>query len=257
MVGHKRFYEYIVLLCEKYASGYTARLMTATAYIVLDGHPNRLCDLVAEAVVDECLRRDPSSLLAVRVFGGHGALMVSGEWVSRAEFDCAQLVRAVCKESGAGDVEPFVHLGIPRPVWADARAKGIATETVIAKGYATRSTREFLPPAAVFAHDVAKRLRDARLHQTAFSWLGADGFVWVESDGNQLKQVGVQVEHKEGIVPKQIQSEIFSHILKPIGGEEGVKYRVNAQGPFTVGGFSGACGQSGRRIWICWARSHA
>jgi S-adenosylmethionine synthetase len=219
--------------------------MQTMAYAVLDGHPNRLCDLVAEAIVDECLRRDPKSAMGVRVLGGRGAIMVSGEWVSRAEFDGAQFVRMVCAEAGAGDVEPFVHVGIPQPVWAQAREKGVATETVVAKGYATRSTREQLPPGAVFAHDLVRRLREARLHNAAFSWLGADGFVWVESQGNHVKHLGVQVQHAEGIGVGQVQSELFERVLRPMSGGEGVQYRVNAQGPFTTGGFAVGCGQSG------------
>lgn len=210
------------------------------------GHPNSVCDMVAEAIVDECLRRDPKAKVAIRVLGGHGAMMVSGQWSTRAEFDVGQLVKKVYAEAGYTDeIEPFIHLGAPRADWLEARQKGLPTELTVVKGYATSATREGLPSALVLAREIARKVQEARLHDSHMAWLRPDGYAWVAMEGSRTVQMGVQVQHAESISLAQIQTDIFERLLRPLSSEAGIKYVVNPQGVYTAGGFLNASGQSG------------
>ena len=135
-----------------------------TARIKLPGHPDKACDLVAEAIVDEYLRRDPATRIELSVTGGHGALFISGDVASEADFDVAALVNRTLGSIGVMDeMEPFVSLERVVAEQLPAFASGPELP-VIVTGYATSETPERIPSPVLFAKRIAKRLQDLREH---------------------------------------------------------------------------------------------
>ncbi|MEK7108150.1 MAG: methionine adenosyltransferase domain-containing protein [Patescibacteria group bacterium] len=223
--------------------------MMKVAESVLAGHPDKVCDQVADAIVDEFLHRDSHARVQVEVFAGHGAMMISGDVDSRADFDCAAIAKRVYKDIGYDDVvEPFVHLGTTEREWAALVSKGAACEPAICHGFATAATREMLPQVQVFAHALARQLDEARKHDEKMRWVKPDGRVLVVMDGKEVTHVVIFCQHDAGVKVQEVHSGMLERVIRPvIGSLDHVKLFVNPAGPFTQGGLSCATGQSGRR----------
>ncbi len=223
--------------------------MVKVAEQVLAGHPDKICDQVADAIVDEFLRRDDKARLHIEVFAGHGAMMISGDVDSRADFDCSAIAKRVYKDTGYEDeVEPFVHLGSPEREWAPLVSKGAACDQVICHGFATAATREMLPLSVVFAQALARQLDEARRHDDKMRWLKPDGRVLVACEGNKVTHVVIFCEHDAGVKVQEVHNGMLEKVIRPVvGALDNVKLFVNPAGPFTRGGLSCAAGQSGRR----------
>ena len=217
---------------------------------MLAGHPDKLCDQVADAIVDEFLRRDADARVDVQVFAGHGAMMVSGEVASVADFDVSTIAKRVYREAGYKDeIEPFVHLGNHDREWSALVAKGAASDQVVCHGYATKATREMVPPPVVYANALAQKIDEAREHDAAMKWLRPDGRVLVGMRGRDVTHVSVFVQHDKDVKVQEIHGGMLNRVIEPvIGSVENVKLFVNPAGPFTQGGLSCSTGQSGRRV---------
>lgn len=213
------------------------------------GHPDKLCDQVADTILDEFLRRDKETRANIEVFAGHGAMMISGEVESRADFDVGQIAKKVYKDAGYDDdIEPFVHLGSLKREWSDSISQNAASDHAVCYGYATKATREMLPPPVVFAHALARKLDEARQHNSAMQWVRPDGRVLVAMDGRDITHVSIFVSHAKGTRVQEVHGGVLEHVIKPvIGSVENVKLFVNPAGPFTQGGLSCYTGLSGRR----------
>lgn len=158
------------------------RLVTAES--VRAGHPDKLCDQVADAILDAYLRQDPNARVAVEVFSTAGKMLIGGEITSKAKVDCGRIVADTIDRIGytMGDLcegpydqmelEIRIHDQSPdisAAVGADDLGAG---DQGIVVGYATNETAEYLPLPVVLAHRICKRLDELK-PQT--SWLGADG----------------------------------------------------------------------------------
>jgi S-adenosylmethionine synthetase len=223
--------------------------MRKIAESFLMGHPDKLCDQVADTIVDEFLRRDKETRANIEVFAGHGAMMISGEVDSRADFDVGQIAKRVYKDAGYDDdIEPFVHLGSMKREWTESMAKNSATNHAICYGYATKATREMLPTPVVYAHALAQKIDEARQHNSSMKWLKPDGRVMVAMQGREVTHVSIFVSHAKNTKVQEVHGGILEHVIKPvIGSVENVKLFVNPAGPFTKGGLSCNTGQSGRQ----------
>ncbi|MFA5092136.1 MAG: S-adenosylmethionine synthetase N-terminal domain-containing protein, partial [Candidatus Paceibacterota bacterium] len=143
-----------------------------TVESVTEGHPDKVCDQIADAILDAYLTRDPLSRVAIEVFGSHGAVMIGGEVTSEAEVDPVQVARAVYKEVGYDDdIEVFTNIEEQSPDIARGVDTGGAGDQGIMYGYATAETPEFLPAPVVFAHRLAWGLGNLRRHHSEFAWL--------------------------------------------------------------------------------------
>ena len=224
--------------------------MIKVAQTMLTGHPDKVCDQVADAIIDEFLRRDELSKGSVHVFGGHGAMMISGSIESRADFDCSQIAKRVYRDAGYDDeIEPFVHLGVPLREDIGVMPANASRAQAVCYGFATNQTREMLPPAVVYAQSLARKIDEARMHDSEMKWLLPDGRVLVAMDGKEVKQVVVFAQHTKNATVQDIHGGILNRILRPIiGKEDGIKLYVNPTGSFTGGGLASHTGQSGRRV---------
>ncbi|MCR4312592.1 MAG: methionine adenosyltransferase domain-containing protein [Candidatus Uhrbacteria bacterium] len=216
----------------------------------LAGHPDKVCDHIVEAIVDEYLRRDPLSRMDIQALGSHGMIMLGGIVDSRADFDASEIARRTYEKTGYTDaVELFVNLERPTAEEGRVMVRGGAQGTAIVYGYATRETREMLPRAVVFANLLAQRIDDLRRSDTRFSWLKPDGKLQIATEGDRVIAATVIIEHDSAIDLPHVQGQILEHAIVPVLGDiEHMKILVNPAGPFTHGGFGANAGVSGRKV---------
>lgn len=228
-----------------FAHGVKCGGMRKAAEAVTAGHPDKVCDQIADAIVDEYLRRDPEARVNVSVLGSRGMLVVGGEVRSKADFDVAALAKQTYADIGYAD-EPEVFANVDV---ADEPARGprLPVDACVVNGYATRETREMLPRAFVFANNMARRLDDLRRANPEFSWLLPDGKVQVIAERERVVCVTVQAAHAPNIAPNDVRTAILERVVSPTVGEEGVQLYINPLGAFVNAGFAAASGMSGRK----------
>lgn len=216
----------------------------------LAGHPDKVCDLLVESVVDEYLRRDLLSKLDIQALGSNGMVMVGGVVDSRADFDVADIAKQAYTSLGYTEpIELFVNLERPSEERLRTPRVAGASGTAIVYGYATRETRELMPRSVVYANALARRIDDLRRTDTRFSWLRPDGKVQLAMQGDKIVSVTVIAAHTEDMDLTQVQTLLLEHAVVPVLGDvEGVKVFINPVGPFTTGGFTLNAGVSGRKI---------
>lgn len=223
--------------------------MLKTVEVPLSGHPDKICDQIVDAILDEYLRRDPNSRVDIQALGSHGMLMIGGSVDSRADFDCGEIAKRVYKEIGYNDdIEPFVNIERPTEDMARNIVNGGSQGTAIVHGYATKETREFLPRAYVYANAIARRIDDLRKTDEGCGWLCPDGKVQLTMDGDRPVCVTVLVQHVDKMNLQQIKTQLVDQVISPIlGDQSGMKLFVNSGGYFCTGGFSAGGGASGRK----------
>jgi len=166
-----------------------------SATVRLPGHPDHACDLVAEAVVDEYLRRDPATRIRLAVIGGRGVMFVSGDVASQADFDVSAIVKRTLGSLGVTDeIEPFVSLEAVAPERL-AAFRMCSAAPVTVTGYATSETPEGIPSTLAVARRAAKRLEEKRKSDPEWFWLGPDAEVVASADGAKTSKITVMVEH--------------------------------------------------------------
>ncbi|MBP9827706.1 methionine adenosyltransferase domain-containing protein [Patescibacteria group bacterium] len=216
----------------------------------LSGHPDKVCDLIVESVVDEYLRRDPMSKMDIQALGANGMVVVGGAVESKADFDVTEIARRAYASVGYSDeVEFFVNVEKPREEPSrDVKSRG-AQGTAIVYGYATRETREMLPRSVVYAQALARRIDELRQGDERFSWLRPDGKVQLAMEGDRIVHAAIIAAHTQEVDAAQVQALLFDHAVTPVLGPcEGVKVFVNPVGGFTTGGFCMNAGVSGRKV---------
>ncbi len=222
----------------------------------LSGHPDKICDILVESVVDEYLRRDPLSRMDIQALGSNGMVMLGGVVDSKADFDVAEVARTAYANIGYEEpVEFFVNLEksskaegkMPQGL-TSVKERG-AQGSAIVYGYATRETREMLPPAVVFAQALARRIDDLRKTDQRFSWLQPDGKVQLAMVDGKIEHVTVIAAHKEEMDLSRVQTALLEEAIVPVlGSIEGTKLFINPGGAFTTGGFTMNAGVSGRKV---------
>jgi len=174
--------------------------MIKTAEMARCGHPDRLCDIISDALVDEFIKQDPMSRVAIDVVGGHNIIYVIGEVSTKGYVDVPKIVKEVYREIGYTDnVGVVVNIVEQSPEIRDLANTG-AGDSGIMVGYATRETAEMLPLEVV----ICKRVCDLL---DTLPYLGPDGKVQATIDGTELKTLIVSVQGKESY-------DMASHLVK-------------------------------------------
>lgn len=223
-----------------------------TSESVTEGHPDKVCDLIADALLDGHLRQDPESRTAFEVFGSHGMLVIGGEVRSGADVDLEAVARETYADIGYDDEpELFVNVEVQSPDIAQGVDTGGAGDQGIMYGYATVETPSFLPPTVVYAHALTGRLADLRKHDPAFSWLGPDGKAQVTMEKGKVSSVVVSTQHSPEIETEQIRMMLVDQLIGPvIGDTRGFGMHINPTGRFVLGGFSADTGLTGRKLMV-------
>ena len=176
-------------------------------------------------------------------------MMIGGEVTSTADFDSGALAKKVYEEIGYhDDLEVFVNIETQSDEMK--RIHNGVTDNVVVNGYATTETRELMPRAVVYAHNLARRLDDLRRTDPSFSWLKPDGKVQITMDGSQVKAVTILASHQVSMKDRDVQTALLERVLIPVVGEEGVQITINPIGSFTEVGFRADSGSSGRKVTV-------
>lgn len=214
-----------------------------SATVRLPGHPDAICDLLAEVVVDEYLRRDPESQVRCHVHGGAGALFVSGNVMSSADYDVSRVIQNALGRLGITEShEIFVALEVKG---VDARGGSVPFKRgpVTVAGAAFAETPERIPETVSVARRAAKWLEEKRTSDPEWFWLGPDGDVTVIADKRAPSRLHVEVEHgARGL--DDVRARIREGVRTAIGAELSVS--VNAHGTRETRGLAVCSGASGQ-----------
>jgi len=221
-----------------------------TAEAATEGHPDKVCDQIADAILDAYLARDPSARVAVEVFGSHGLLVIGGEVTSEAQIDAEAVAKQVYTDIGyPNDIEVLVNLHKQSPEIAIGVDAGGAGDQGIMHGYATCETPEMMPYAQALAQRLAQGLTDLRRHDRDFKWLLPDGKTQITTDGGRVTKVVVSAQHDATMPVQEMQPRIIDALVKPLIKDlTGAEILINPLGSFHTGGFSADTGLTGRKI---------
>ncbi len=255
-----------------------------TSESVTEGHPDKVCDAVSDAILDACMEQDPMSRVACETASCTGFILVTGEITTKAQLDIPAIVRQTVNEIGYNDARtgfdghtcavmvaldkqsPDIAMGVDKALEArestlsDAQIEAIgAGDQGMMFGYATDETEEMMPYPISLAHKLARQLAKVRKDGT-LPYLRLDGKsqVSVEYDENgrpvRLEAVVLSTQHDEEISQEQIHADIRKYVFDPvIPGElvdENTKFFINPTGRFVIGGPHGDAGLTGRKIIV-------
>lgn len=223
-----------------------------TVESVTEGHPDKVCDQISDALLDEYLKQDPDSRVAVETFGGHGLLLIGGEVTTRAQVEPELVAANLYKEIGYDNtLEILTHVQKQSPDIAMGVDRGGAGDQGIMYGYATDETPEFLQKPVVMVHNLTKRLAFLRKNHPRFTWLGPDGKAQVTFEDGRVKTVLVSTQHLKDLDAETMRTLLISHLIEPVVGDiNGVEILINPTGKFMIGGFEGDTGLTGRKIMV-------
>lgn len=255
-----------------------------TSESVTEGHPDKICDAVSDAILDAMVAQDPMSRVACETCATTGLVMVMGEITSKANVDIAQIVRDTVNEIGYNrgkygfDAEtcavmitldkqsPDIAMGVDKAL--EARENTMSDDEIEAIGagdqgmmfgYATNETEEYMPYPIALAHKLARRLTEVRKNGT-LTYLRPDGKtqVTVEYDENgkpsRLDAVVLSTQHDPEVTQEQIHADIrkyvFDAVLPAEMVDENTRFYINPTGRFVIGGPHGDSGLTGRKIIV-------
>lgn len=224
---------------------------TYTVESVTSGHPDKICDQVSDAILDECLRQDPKSRVAVETFGSHGIFVIGGEVTSKAKFDAGKIAQKVYRDIGHKDkLKITTNIVRQSPDIAMGVDTGGAGDQGIMYGYATDETKEYLPLGIVLVHKLTQGLEKLR-KSGQIKWLMPDGKAQVTIVNGKVDTVLVSTQHKNTVKHDEIEKTLIKKLIKPIIGDlTHVKVLVNPTGKFVIGGFYGDTGLTGRKLMV-------
>ena len=225
---------------------------TFTVESVTSGHPDKICDQISDIILDEALKQDAGSRVAVEAFGGHGLLVIGGEITTNATIDFEKVVKQLYRDIGHKDeLNVIVNIAKQSPDIAQGVDTGGAGDQGIMYGYATDETPEFLPFALVKVHALAAGLERLRREEDDFTWLRPDGKTQLTIENGKLIAVLVSCQHDENTSQDRIRELLTQRLIEPeFESIKGLEILVNPTGKFVQGGFEADTGLTGRKIMV-------
>lgn len=255
-----------------------------TSESVTEGHPDKMCDIISDSILDELLKGDPLSRVACEISTTTGIIIVMGEITSKAYVDIPKIIRNTVREIGyTGEMSGFnadtcgiitmvdeQSADIAMGVNMALEAKKSETDNNINReigagdqgmmfGYATDETDTYMPYPIALAHKLAKRLTEVRKNGT-LKYLRPDGKTQVSveyDDKNEpfrLEAVVISAQHTPEVSQEQIHNDIKKYVLEPVLPpamvDEDTKIFINPTGRFVIGGPQGDSGLTGRKIIV-------
>lgn len=223
--------------------------MYRTAEYVMNGHPDKICDQIADCLLDEYLEKDPYSRVALEVMAGHGKIFISGEVTSKARPDYHKTINKLVKPLGVKNhVQIIKNVVVQSPEISRGVNTGGAGDQGIMVGCATAETPQFLPLEFVY---VRKIINELNALSQKIKFIGPDGKAQVTIEGNKPNVVLISVQHKKGIKPIQLRDFLFKKVVKKIfKNTKNIDFISNPSGSFVMGGIEADSGITGRKIVI-------
>ncbi len=246
------------------------RTFLFTSESVGEGHPDKICDQVSDAVLDAMLADDPESRVACECFATTGLIVVGGEITTRTYIDLQQLVRGVIREIGYDkdgyrfDANSCAVINVINHQSEDI-ALGVNTggagDQGMMFGFAIKETPELMPATIMYAHKLVKRLSEIRKKEPQIMpYLRPDAKsqVTIEySDTGEILRVDtvvISTQHDPDVTQSKIKEDVVEHVIKKVIPNDlldaRTKYYVNPTGKFVIGGPHGDTGLTGRKIIV-------
>ena len=234
---------------------------TFTAESVTSGHPDKLADLIADSILDECLEQDENSHVACEVMLAHNKCFISGEITTKAKVNYEQIAKETIADVGydadAIEYEVRIHEQSGDIAQAVGREEQGAGDQGIVYGYATDETLNFMPLPIELAHRLTDRLEECRVNGIIKGIL-PDGKSQVSIDYNgerfdKISSVIVSAQHEESKDLDELKTEILEKVIGKVLEEydlTGAEILINPSGRFVLGGFVADTGLTGRKLMV-------
>ncbi|MEK6966395.1 MAG: methionine adenosyltransferase [Thermoproteota archaeon] len=245
-----------------------------TSESVTEGHPDKICDQISDAFLDEYLRQDPDSRVAIETMTTTDFVAVVGEVTSTAKFDKQaqeEIVRKTIREIGydnpellfdASSCEIMIRLHKQSPNISQGVSSGEgkdqgAGDQGLMFGYATNETQELMPMPIILAHKLTKRLAEVR-KTLELPWVRPDGksqvsVEYVDGKPKRIEAIVISTQHAPNVSNDEISTKIIDKVIKPVCGNlwnDKIKIHINPTGKFEIGGPHGDSGLTGRKIIV-------
>lgn len=237
-----------------------------TSESVTEGHPDKVCDLIADSFVDAALSQDPNSNMAVEATIKDDFILVYGEANTKADIDYEKIAKDVMKEIGypedyrvmvvVNQQSPEIHNAVQREK-DGGELEVAAGDQGIMFGYATNETKEYMPSPIFFAHALSRQLSKVRRQHPDILKPDGKTQVSVEYKDNKparIDTIVISTQHAADIsqedLKKLVHEEVIDAVIPASMLDENTKYFINPSGSFVVGGSFGDSGTTGRKI-VC------
>ena len=248
-----------------------------TSESVGEGHPDKVCDQISDAILDECLRQDPESHVACETFATTNFVLVGGEITTKAKIDAEAIARKVACEIGYTDEafglngetmefvnkihtqSPDINQGVVGSGLDEFKGLQGAGDQGMMFGFACNETPELMPAPIIYSHKLLLKATELRKNKT-LPWLRPDAKsqVTIKYEGNKpihIDTVVISHQHNPEVSYETIKDEIINKIIIPVLEPTGLiddetKFFVNPTGRFVVGGPQGDAGLTGRKIIV-------
>jgi len=240
-----------------------------TSESVTEGHPDKICDQISDSILDEFLKRDLDSRIAVESMTTTGLVFVAGEVTSRGRIDIQQIVRNTIRDIGYDKSEygfdynncsvleslheqsPDISIGVTPNGFKEQGAG----DQGLMFGYATDETQELMPLPIAMAHKLSMTLSEVRRNKK-LEWIRPDGksqvsVTYEDSKPTRIDTVVVSTQHSPEVGLEQIRQEIIENVIKPVCSnwiDNNTKFLVNPTGRFVIGGPRADTGLTGRKV---------
>jgi S-adenosylmethionine synthetase len=240
-----------------------------TSESVTEGHPDKICDQISDSILDDFLRQDPNSRVAVESMATTGIVFVAGEVTSNGKSDVQKIVRETIREIGYDKPEygfdcdscsvlaslheqsPDISIGVT----AKGNRQQGAGDQGLMFGYATNETQELMPLPIAMAHRLSMTLSNLR-KKKELEWVRPDGksqvsVVYEDFRPKRIDTVVISTQHAPDIGLEQLRQEIIKKVIKPVCDEwvdDRSKFLVNPTGRFVIGGPPADTGLTGRKV---------